>query len=72
MSKQEKWLTAYKVEYLSRTGLTVSDAGWTDQDVIDTYYLDYNPVDAVMDQIERYDLTDISADVQHKTYVKFE
>jgi len=56
------WLSAFKAEYLRRTGITWEDGGHEDEDA-KRYWPESTPEEAVLHQIEKYDLTDITKEI---------
>lgn len=58
--ERDQWIVAFCSEYLRRTGITVQDGGQSPEEVADRYWPGTCPVDAVLHQIEKYDLDDIT------------
>jgi hypothetical protein len=56
---REEWLRRFKSEYRRRTGMTWEDSGSTDEDAL-SYHPSFSPLSAVLHQIEKYDLIDIT------------
>lgn len=57
---ENEWLVKFKAEYLRRTGITFENGGGTNEEAISRYFPNYDPVDAVLHQIEKYGLDDIT------------
>lgn len=57
--EKAKWLKKFKDEYKRRVGITMEDGGLDAEDVY-RIYGDGTPQKAVDDQIERYDLDDVT------------
>ena len=58
---QLQWIAVFKEEYKRRTGITWNeDAGRTDEEALDRYFPETCPMDAVFDQMNKYDLVDVT------------
>jgi hypothetical protein len=58
-SGQPRWLERFQAEYLRRTGMTGADGGMSDEEVVEKYWPDDTPSEAVSQEIEKYDLVDL-------------
>lgn len=58
---KDQWLTVFKAEYLRRTGITFEDGGGTAEEAVDRYWPSDCPLDAVLHQIDKYGLDDITS-----------
>lgn len=57
---QTQWMQVFKAEYLRRTGITWEDGGGTEEEALDRYYPHDCPLDAVMHNMDKYGLDDIT------------
>ena len=56
---QPSWLKVFNTEFLRRTGITFKDGGGTDEQAL-RYWPRNSPLDAVLHQIEKYELVDMT------------
>jgi hypothetical protein len=62
-TNKDEWFKAFEKEYVRRTGMkSFQDGGGAKEEAIKMYYnnASYSVKDAVLQQIEKYDLMDIT------------
>lgn len=59
MHDKNYWLDSFKSTFLSKIGITVDDAGLSDEDIFRLYY-PMNVYTAVLYYIDKYDLYPVS------------
>lgn len=57
---KRKWLRTFKAIYRRHTGITFGEGGGEDEEALDRYYPNHTPADAVILEMNRYGLIDVT------------
>lgn len=58
--EKDQWVAEFCAEYQRRVGITIEDAGSSSEEIAERYWPGFTPLEAVLHQIDKYDLMDIT------------